>query len=80
MPRPILGVHAQTLIDKELLLYLHLLEATTSATLGSFATDHKPIGTSGNLDLLSVQQPSAVLHFSPDSTADDLELLPVKKQ
>ena len=45
MPRPIHGVYAQTLIDKELLLYLHLLETTTSATLGSLATDHKPIGT-----------------------------------
>ena len=32
-PGLILGVHAQTLIDKELLLYLHLLETTISVTL-----------------------------------------------
>ena len=32
-PGFILGVHAQTLIGKELLLYLHLLETTISVTL-----------------------------------------------
>ena len=79
------GVHAQTLIDKELLLYRHLLETTISVTLEILKTNHRPIyrtnnplwngeGCSSISTCCKFNNPPWFCASLPDSTTDDLEV------